>query len=335
MELTGGKIIRNETNENSMGGTELSALSLFNRLETSLMQEFQIFHGRIRELDESKIRIAVMHDLPEDPECSKLKDHNFRAKFHKIVYVSNWQYTRFQHVLGIPYSENDIILENGIEPIDLNPNKNNDTINLVYTSTPQRGLGILIPVFRVLQEHFKNIHLHVFSSFKIYGWDEMDRQFQNLYDECNNNPGITYHGFQPLEVVREQLSLSHILAYPCMWQETSCRALIEAMSAGLLCVHPNFAALPDTSGGLNMMYQGDINPTTHANIFLGVMHSAITQVVENKLENYLKYVKTYADNRFNIAKIANQWDFIMRELSEKYSNPESRKFRKDILIFKT
>ncbi|MCX6783278.1 MAG: glycosyltransferase family 4 protein [Candidatus Levybacteria bacterium] len=337
MELNAGKVIRNEMNQNAMGGTELSALSLFDRLEVPLMREFQIFHGRIRELDESKIRIAVMHDLPEDPECSKLKDSNLRNKFHKIVYVSNWQYSRFQEVLKIPYSDNDIVIENGIAPITPNPDKTKDVINLIYTSTPQRGLGILVPVFEALQKTFNNIHLHIFSSFEIYGWSDMDTPFKELFDKCKSNPGITYHGFQPYEKVREQLSNSHIFAYPSVWQETSCRALIEAMSAGLLCVHPNYAALPDTSGGLNMMYQGDGSPHLHANIFYNVLYTALQQISQegNNLESYLNYVKSYSDNRYNISKIVSKWDFMMRDLLAKFPDEESRKFQQDMLIFNT
>ncbi len=335
MELISGQIIRNEMNTNAMGGTELSAISLFERLDTDLLKEFQIFHGRIRELDESKIRIAVMHDLPEDPECSKLKDHNFRNKFQKIVYVSNWQYNNFQQVLQLPYSENDQVIENGIVPLEFRPNKPNDKINLIYTSTPHRGLGILVPVFEALQNYFDDIHLHIFSSFEIYGWPERNGPFEDLFEKCRNNPGITYHGYKPYEVVRQQVSDSHILAYPCIWRETSCRALIEAMSAGLLCVHPNYAALSDTSGGLNLTYHGDDNPSTHANIFLRALHSAITQVKENKLNSYLNYVKVYADNRFNIDKITMQWDAMLRELLLKYPNAESRKFQKEYLVFNT
>ena len=335
MEINAGKVIRNEMNQNAMGGTELSALSLFDRLEVPLMQEFQIIHGRIRELDETKIRIAVMHDLPEDPECSKLKDNNFRNKFHKIVYVSNWQYNRFQEVLGIPYSENDVIIENGISIINPNPNKNNDVINLIYTSTPQRGLGILVPVFEALQKSFSNIHLHVFSSFNIYGWENMDEPFEKLFDKCKENPGITYHGFQPYEKVREQLSNSHIFAYPSVWQETSCRALMEAMSVGLLCVHPNFGALPDTAGGLNMMYQGDADPNIHANIFFNALYGAIEQLQSGNLTSYMNYVKTYTDNRFNIDKIASKWDFVMRDLLRRFPTEEDRRYQKDMLIFNT
>jgi UDP-glucose:(glucosyl)LPS alpha-1,2-glucosyltransferase len=322
-----GGFEENEISIKANGGTELAKRDLTRLLPTGLLDNFQIICSRVRDLDVSKIRIYWVHDLPHDPECKKLADTNFRKKFHKIVYVSNWQYSQFRTVLSLPYSTNDIIIENGIEPIRPNPNKSNNQINLIYTSTPQRGLNILVPVFEYIKQHKENIHLHVFSSFNIYGWPQMDYKFQDLFDRCKDNSNITYHGFQPYQKVREQIANSHIFAYPSIWEETSCRALIEAMSAGLLCVHPNYGALPDTSGNMNLkMYQGDVDLQLHAVAFANSLSSAIDLIQKKNINNYLNSVKNYTDNRFNLAKIVKQWESLLINLSNKYDTLESRKF---------
>jgi UDP-glucose:(glucosyl)LPS alpha-1,2-glucosyltransferase len=333
MELIGSQIIRNEVNKNAMGGTELSALSLFERLPKDLMENFQIIHGRVRELHDDKIRIWTIHDTAYDPECRKIADNIFYSKFHKIVYVSNWQYDIFRKVLNLKYSEKDIVIENGISPMPLIQNKATDTIHLIYASTPQRGLGILVPVFDALYRNRKDIHLHVFSSFKIYGWDQMDNEYEQLFKVCEDHPGITYYGYQDYSVLRQQMANCHILAYPSIWEETSCRVLIEAMSAGLLCVHPNYGALPDTSGGLNIMYQGDSDPNKHAQIFINVLNQTIDKIKQGNIDNYLNFVKNYTDTRFNIDKIAKQWEFMMIDLLNQYPTVESRKQNKAILTF--
>ena len=118
-----------------------------------------------------------------------------------------------------------------------------------------------------------------------------------------------------------------------MWEETSCRVLIEAMSAGLLCVHPNYGALPDTSGGLNIMYQGDSDPNKHAQIFINVLNQTIDKIKQGNIDNYLNFVKNYTDTRFNIDKIAKQWEFMMIDLLNQYPTVESRKQNKAILTF--
>ena len=45
------------------------------------------------------------------------------------------------------------------------------------------------------------------------------------------------------------------MRYPNTFKETSCLCLIEAMSAGCVCVHSSLGALPDTSNGLTCMYE--------------------------------------------------------------------------------
>ena len=79
-------------------------------------------------------------------------------------------------------------MESGIEPApaDVFDMKDKEKIRLVYTSTPQRGLEILVPVFEKLAEVHPDIHLDVFSSFKIYGWDDADKQFEPLYNRIRD-----------------------------------------------------------------------------------------------------------------------------------------------------
>lgn len=326
----------NEISEKANGGTELAKRGLHQLLDKELLSNFQIIPSRIRDLQEDKIRILWLHDLPEDPMFEQLKDPNFRNKFHKFVFVSQWQYQRFQLITGMPYDHRCIVLETGFEPVEVDwAKKESDTIRLVYNTTPHRGLEILVPVFEFLAEKHDNIHLDVFSSYKIYGWDDADQQFEPLYDRIRNHPKMTYHGFKPNEEVLENLKTAHIHAYPSIWLETSCRSLIEAMSAGLVCVHPNFGALPDTSGGLNLMYQGEDDKSAHANIFVNMLHGAINMVRDKKHHNLVTYNKFYVDQRFNVRRIAGQWNNLLELLVNQYPDAESRKIPKDTLIYKT
>jgi hypothetical protein len=66
------------------------------------------------------------------------------------------------------------------------------------------------------------------------------------------------------------------------------------------------------------MYQFEENPNVHANKFYHLLDHAISVVNEENTQNYLRYVKTYADNRFNINKIARQWEDTLKALKEQY-----------------
>ena len=324
----------NEISENANGGTEIAKRMLGDIIDPKLLEEFQIICSRQRDFDWEKIRVFWCHDLPEDPESEKFKDKEFLDSFHKFVFISDWQYQRYQLVHNLPYDDKSIVLESGIEPAPESClQKDNDTIRLVYTSTPQRGLEILVPVFKYLTERHKNIHLDVFSSFKIYGWDEMDKQFEPLYDEIREHPNMTYHGFVPNNELKEHLNKSHIFAYPSTWIETSCRAMLEAMSAGLVCVHPNYGALAETSGSLNIMYQGNSDKGKHANVFVNHLNAAIEFVKSNNHKDMINFNKTFVDSRYNIQRIKGMWELMMKNLLDEYKEKESRGKPSEVFVY--
>ena len=319
----------NEISANAFGGTEIAKRSLAERLDPALLDQTQIICSRVRELDPTKIRVLWLHDLPEDPESAKLRDESYRAQFHHMVFISHWQYERYRLIHGIPYKHSHSILETAIEPapsFDKTHTPLKGVVRLVYTSTPQRGLELLLPVYDALTKVYPNLHLNVYSSFKIYGWEDRDKQYEPLYDFCRNHPKISYHGFLPNDVLKSHLQASHIFAYPSIWPETSCRAMLEAMSARLLCVHPNFAGLSDTSGHLNLMYQGDEDPKIHMQIFYGALEAAIQRCNARTpvLENHLDAIKSYTDTRFGFPTIVPQWNGLLRNLVEMYPTVESR-----------
>lgn len=324
----------NEISINSQGGTESVKRGLAERLDPELIKDFQIICSRVRKIEEDKIRVYWLHDLPEDPETNHLHDPNSRRRFHKTVYCGNWQYSRYQNILGIPYSKDDIVIETPIEPLPV-VNKEFDKIRLIYTSTPQRGLQILVPVFEELAKKYPNIHLDVFSSFKIYGWEEADKQYEPIYERIRKHPQMTYHGFAPNETVKEYLLKAHIHAYPSIWLECNSRSVIEAMSGGLLCVHPNFGGLVDTAGGMNFTYQGDEDINIHANIFYSALDDAVSKVQREDVQNYLRLVKMYADSRYSWPKIVAQWTDLLSALKEQYPTVESRKVPSEKIIYNT
>ena len=325
----------NEVSKNANGGTELIKRKLAGLLDESLLSHFQIVPSRIRDLDESKIRVLWSHDLPEDPEAKKTREVNFRNKFQQLVFVSNWQYQRYQLVNGIPYDDRSIVIEHGIDPSPVTClEKPKDKIRLAYTSTPQRGLEILVPVFMHIAKENPDIHLDVFSSFKIYGWDDHDKNFEELYKQIEEHPQMTYHGYTPNDQLREQLNSCHIHAYPSIWMETACIALMEAMSSGMVCVHPNYGALPETSGGLNIMYNGHQDMNQHANVFAAHLNAAIALVRENKETDMIRFNKFYADNKYDIRRATQTWDNMLQGLLAAHPDETSRKYQSEMFSYK-
>jgi len=314
----------NEISLKSNGGTELVKRALASRLPTELVDNFQIIPSRVRELEEDKIRVLWLHDLPGDPESEHLKNGG-HEKFHAIVGVSNWQIHQYISYYKLPWSK-CVVIENGIEPIQQELiNKPTDKIKLIYHTTPHRGLEILVPVFEELCKTHDNIELDVYSSFKIYGWDQRDQQYEALFERCRNHPKINYHGTVSNDEVRKAVAEAHIFAYPSIWTETSCLSLMEAMSARCVCVHPNLGALYETASGATLMYQWSPVGHEHALGFHNALEMAIKSI-DNPGTHYMTtFGRLCVDVRFSWDAIVPEWEGLLNSLLEMHPTPESRK----------
>lgn len=302
---------------NAMGGTEIMKVKLGNSLPADLLDNFQIFVSRVHEdLSDQHVRILWLQDLAGDPESEHLANGGW-ARFHKLVFSSHWQMRGYIERYNIPWSH-CIVIRNGIEPIEIGE-KDRSKIKLVYTPTPHRGLNILYPVFSKLAEEYDDIELDVYSSFKLYGWGERDTPYQELFKRLEEHPKINYHGTVPNADLRKALAQAHIFAYPSIWQETSCICLMEAMSAGLICAHSNFGALPETAANWTHMYQYNENIQEHANMFYTVLKTAIEDVKNMDDNSYLGKIraqKAYADVFYNWDLLKMQWEGLLLSLKD-------------------
>lgn len=311
---------QNELDRNSMGGTELMKYGLYDRLPKQLLEKFQIIPSRVRELSKTKKKIYWVHDLAQDPEMAHLKDGGWE-KFDAIVCVSHWQRQQIQNFLGVPASKLTV-LQNAIDPIDIDlvdkPDPK-DGINIIYHTTPHRGLELLVPVMDWVEQMLPDInwHLDVYSSFEIYGWKERDNEYKELFEKIKKHPKMTYHGFKPNEEVKEALKKAHIFALPSIWPETSCIALIEAMSAGCICVHSSLAALPETSSNWTLQYDFSEDMNEHASRHALTLADALRLVDEDNMKDRLSMQKAYTDGFYDWQSRAKQWEVFLTSLLQK------------------
>lgn len=307
--IVNGKFLRDDMTSKAMGGTELLAHRLVDNVPKKYLRDFQIHLSRTTDKDKTKRQVLWCHDLAKDPAVKHLANGGWK-QYEKIIFVSRWQQKTYNSWLGVPY-DHGVVIENAIEPIPFKE-KTYGTIRLIYTSTPHRGLEILYPVFEALSERYSNIVLDVFSSFELYGWSQRDKLYEKLFDRLKSHPRIQYHGAQSNQKVREALQKSHIFAYPSIWPETSCLCLIEAMSAGNICVHSNLAALPETSMGLTNMYQIDDDVNKHAQIFANQLVHAIEHIESDATKSRVDKTKKMCDDKHNIDSFSKKWIDLLR-----------------------
>lgn len=319
----------NELSKNANGGTEQMLNRLHSTFDAAYLQNFQIIPSRVRDLDLTKRRIYWAHDLAGDPEAQKALGGNNWQRFHHIVFVSHWQRMEYiRQYPNIPWSRTSV-LKNAIEPIlSERPDRDSTIIKLVYHTTPHRGLRILVPIFEQLNKEFENkLQLDLYSSFKAYGWEARDEEFQDVWERVQNNENIKSFGYQPNDVIREALLSADIFAYPNIWPETSCIALMEAMAAGCICIHPDFAALPETAANWTAMYGYHEELKDHVRTFYNVLKTGIEYCLNRSedMETQLRLQRGYANQFYNWNRRALEWsgllEFVLHQPLE-IQNPE-------------
>lgn len=312
-----------EFSKKSIGGTEIIKYGLLERLPPELLSKFQIITDRIGKLDNDKIRLYWSHlDTEQNEQLShslgnidtKPLANGGWNKFHKIVFISHHQMENWIKTYDIPRSH-CVVMKHAIDPIGLQE-KPTDKIVLIHHSNPQRGLSLLVNVFEKLCEEYDNIELKVHSSWKIYNMNAQENDYtkSDLYQRLERHPKIKNIGYLPNDELKKSLASSHIFAYPNVIVETFCLSLLEAMSAGCLCVHPNFGCLPETASNWTMMYPYHEKIIPHEERCYQELKKAIDIVNTQKTQEHLKKQKEYVDYFFNWERRTQEWIDLLTSL---------------------
>jgi len=300
-----------DTFKQPRGGTELMFEELYKRLPSELIDKFSIFNY-LPQADFTKPTI-FWNQLSYDQEAIQfLNNPEYIQKIDHFVFVSHWQSEMFRKIFNIPGFKTHVI-KNACIGIETEKTSS-DKIKICYTSTPWRGLDVLLKAWEILQPD--NCELHVFSSCKIYGeiFGENDSQYQTLYDKCHELPGVIYRGSIANEQLQEELSNFDILAYPCTFEETSCIAVIEALSAGLRVITSNLGALPETTEGWARMYPYLMDKEKHANHFASVLEDEIKRIEDGSLDYQLDLQKRVYAPRWSWDTRIKEWKQLLYEL---------------------
>ena len=317
---------KNTMHKEAKGGTELMLAGLKERLDPKLWNKFNFIMSRVRDeyIDDDRPNILWLQDLPEDPESEHLSKETSRNRFAKIVFNSYWQQQQYFTKLGVPY-EDGMVLKNCCERFEPHEKPKDGKLRLIYFSTPHRGLHVLESAIRHLETQRDDFEVDVYSSFKIYGWEEQDKQFQELYDRLGELKSVNYHGSVSNEEIREALVKSHILAYPSTYVESSCCVAIEAMAAGLLAVVPNYGALTETCTDYAWMYNWESDPARHAQKYAGILNNALDQYWEPAMQQILKLQVMYYNYFYSWDMRVAQWTSLLNTVEAEVEAEEARR----------
>ncbi len=187
-----------------------------------------------------------------------LGDRRERDAWSAYALVSDWQAQQYRERFAIPAGRIGV-LRNAVSPAFLELDAvapwfdRGEPPVIAYTSTPFRGLEILLLAFPAIRKAMPEARLRVFSSMAVYRMTGGADRFGMLYDLCRALPGAEYFGALPQRTLAREMAKTAALSYPCTFPETSCIAAMEAMACGAELITTRMGALPETAHGFGRL----------------------------------------------------------------------------------
>jgi len=319
---------RQSIHMNPKGGTEILKEQLIAQLPEQSIDGINLIgsicHPSL--VKEDKINILWQHLNYDQPNVKLMQDRKFVDSIDYFIYVSHWQYNRFREVYKIPEYKSFVIKNatHAFEPVKKESLMiTSDKIKLLYTSTPWRGLIILLKAIEILNKTRDDFEVDIYSSTKIYGskFDENEKdKFTDLFDKCKNTKNVNYHGYTFNGEIRRAVEKAHIYAYPSIFEETSCLAVIEAMAAGCHVVTTNYGALPETCGEFATMIEFDSSGQNLIERYAETLNSVIDNYKNNLYKDDLEMQIKYYNKNYSWETRIQEWINFLNYVRRKKTN---------------
>jgi tetratricopeptide (TPR) repeat protein/glycosyltransferase involved in cell wall biosynthesis len=267
-----------------------------------------------------KTRLVLWSGHAHDqPAIQALHDPADRQAYDGFALVSEWQRREYVRHFGLA-PERTAVLRNGIAPAfeGLFPEDTSILAQkarppvLVYTSTPYRGLDLLLEAFPRIRQAVPGTILKIFSSMKVYQIPESEEEarFGRLYEQGRALAGVEYRGSVAQPDLAAELRTAAVLAYPNTYPETSCIAVLEAMAAGCGIVTSDRAALPETTAGFAQLVATDGDRETYLNHFVEATVQVLSQEAgpeKEEVESQRRRQVTHVNQTGTWSTLAGQW----------------------------
>lgn len=247
---------------------------------------------------EALLVLWTQHDV-DQPAMAAFAEAETRRLWDRVVFVSDWQRQAYRRAFG-PEPE-DAVFSNAMAPAFQTLFGEEESVfaakagppTLVYTSTPFRGLEVLLEAFPLVQAQLADARLLVHSSLGVYQVDESEDAYRDLYRRCRTQHGVEYRGGVSQPALAKALKGALCFAYPSTFPETFCTAALEAMAAGCLAVLGDLGALAETTEGLAELVPVSSDRTEYAHRFaerLVALLSRGPQALAPRLESQRRHL---------------------------------------------
>jgi len=172
----------------------------------------------------------------------------------------------------------------------------------------------LLDSFEILNRD--DTELHVYSSTIIYGsgYDERyAEQYKALFERASNMKNVVCHGYAPNDEVIKALQQAHVFAYPSVFEETCCLAMIEAGAAGCTLVGQNLGALAETGAEFATLVPIRIDNDKIAEKYAEALNFTLDSYWEN--EEWRKIQSRFFNHYYSWDEKIKQWRSLFEGLN--------------------
>ena len=279
-------------------------IDVLNKQPADIVIAVRSFHPFVNAVP-TRIKLFWTEDAHDQPHVKLLANHDIVKNVCRIITVSQWQTDNLVNTFGLP-RDKFYITRNGVFWEDYKqPAEEKNRKKLIYTSTPFRGLDLLLHLFPRIRGRVPDAELDIYSSMAVYGIDHQEDQKENseIY-EAAKQPGVSLLGSVRQSELAKALQKAGIFAYPNTFEETSCISVMEAMAAGLPVVTSHLGALPETVAQGGIFILKDPGSKTY--------HDAFVNAVCSLMADNDRW-KQLSDASRNWIFHNNRWEIIARE----------------------
>ena len=196
------------------------------------------------ELKKSKhpYKILWAHHAYDQPVFLEF-DHNI---VHHIVSPSQWNKEMFIKYHNVPEYKITVI-PNGVSDIFSHSDKKTKT--MIFTSIPYKGIEVLAKVIPLIHQIHPDTKFKIFSSMSLYG--NLNDPYIETYGHLKKMPNVEYSNAVEQKELVKHYQESAFFIHPCIWEETFCVSMAEAMKCGAYPIITNIGALSEVAGPNN------------------------------------------------------------------------------------
>lgn len=173
----------------------------------------------------------------------------------------------------------------------------------VYTTTPFRGLDVLLKIWPMIKHRVPWATLNVYSSMGIYGLIN-GNDTKRLFRIARGLEGVTLCKPITQDKLAKVLLEADVMLYPNHFFETSCITVMESIKAKTPIITTNFGALPETV----LPDEGILIPAEDDQYEELFIEAAVKMLTDKEFR--LSFCQDNRDMSWEV--IAKEWDVIFR-----------------------